>query len=223
MKDPAFLFYSSDFLSGVSDLTMDERGQFITLLCLQHQKGLLNEKTIRLCVGSVSVDVLNKFSRDENGNYFNKRLVEEIEKRNKYTESRRNNGIKGGRPSNKQTKNNNHKDNLMGNENINEDENKDVNEKSIEQRKIDFFNSVGLQFSSEYSKSTLSEFCEYWTEYNPNGKRMRFEMQKVFDTNRRLKTWSKNNFSNNGKPKSKFDDFESSLDRAIKLAEQFGR
>jgi len=49
-KDPAFLFYSSDFLSGITDLTMEERGQYITLLCLQHQKGSLSEKTIRLSV-----------------------------------------------------------------------------------------------------------------------------------------------------------------------------
>jgi len=98
MKDPAFLFYSSDFLSGITDLTMEERGQYITLLCLQHQKGNLSEKTIRLSVGSVSVDVLKKFSIDCNGNYFNVRLDEEIKKRLDFTESRRLNGSKGGRP-----------------------------------------------------------------------------------------------------------------------------
>lgn len=97
-KDPAFLFYSSDFLNGVSDLTMEERGQYITLLCLQHQKDELTEKTIRLSVGSVSVDVINKFSKNEKGNFINIRLFEEIEKRKIFTESRRSNGLKGGRP-----------------------------------------------------------------------------------------------------------------------------
>jgi len=97
-QDPAFLFYSSDFLNGVSDLTMEERGQYITLLCLQHQKGELSEKTICLTLGSVSVDVLSKFTKLENGNLVNLRLIEETEKRNNYTESRRNNGSKGGRP-----------------------------------------------------------------------------------------------------------------------------
>lgn len=103
-KDPAILFYSSDFLSGVTDLTMEERGQYITLLCLQHQKGNLSEKTIRLSVGSVSVDVMSKFLRDENGNYYNLRLKNEIEKRMKFVESRINNGKLGGRP--KEKKNN---------------------------------------------------------------------------------------------------------------------
>lgn len=96
-KDPAFLFYSSDFLSGVTDLTMEERGQYITLLCLQHQKGELNEKTIRLTVGSVSVDVLSKFQKSGDS-YKNLRLEQEILKRAEFTESRRLNGQKGGRP-----------------------------------------------------------------------------------------------------------------------------
>ena len=98
MKDPAFLFYSSDFLSGVMDLDMLERGQYITLLCAQHQKGHLSEKTIRLLVGSCSVSVLEKFETDSEGNFFNKRLDEEIAKRIKFTESRKNNGKLGGRP-----------------------------------------------------------------------------------------------------------------------------
>ena len=97
-KDPAFLFYSSDFLTGCIDLTMEERGQYITLICLQHQKGHLTEKTIRLSVGNVSEDVLKKFDKDENGLLFNKRIEEEIEKRRTFAESRRKNGALGGRP-----------------------------------------------------------------------------------------------------------------------------
>lgn len=97
MKDPAFLFYPEKFLTGVSDLTMEERGQYITLLCLQHQKGILSDKTIRLNVGSVSVDVMKKFLKDADGNYFNEKLREEIEKRSKFAESRKENGKKGGR------------------------------------------------------------------------------------------------------------------------------
>jgi uncharacterized phage protein (TIGR02220 family) len=97
-KDPAFLFYAQDFLVGCSDLTLEERGQYITMLCLQHQKGFVTEKTIRLTVGSVSVDVLNKFVKDENGNYYNERLLLETQKREAFVESRRLNGMLGGRP-----------------------------------------------------------------------------------------------------------------------------
>jgi 5-methylcytosine-specific restriction endonuclease McrA len=97
--DPAFLFYSNDFLSGVADLTMEERGQYITLMCLQHQKGHISEKTIRLNVGSISVDVLSKFQQDENGCYYNERLQKEIEKRDRFAKSRKENGKNGGRPT----------------------------------------------------------------------------------------------------------------------------
>ena len=43
-KDPAFVFYTGDFLNGVIDMTMEERGQYITLLCFQHQKGHISQK-----------------------------------------------------------------------------------------------------------------------------------------------------------------------------------
>jgi uncharacterized protein YdaU (DUF1376 family) len=93
-KDPAFMLYSQDFLVGVSDLTMEERGQYITMLCLQHQKGRLSERTISLSVPNVSEYVLAKFDIDENGNYYNKRLESEIIKRESYAQSRRENGKK---------------------------------------------------------------------------------------------------------------------------------
>ncbi len=82
--DPAVLFYTSDFLSGVMDLDMEERGQYITLLCAQHQKGHLSEKTIILLVGSCSESVLKKFKIDEDGLYFHPRMDIEIAKRLTY-------------------------------------------------------------------------------------------------------------------------------------------
>ncbi len=172
MKDPAFLFYSSDFLNGVSDLTMEERGQYITLLCLQHQKGELTEKTIRLCIGSVSVDVLQKFTKNEIGNYFNERLKVEIEKRELFAESRRKNGARGGRPTLKKEKDKSiHKpladplgyptNNLM--EDVNENE--DVIEIKDEKIKIgaicEFFGFSELLHAQNYFET--SHFVECLT------------------------------------------------------------
>lgn len=163
-KDPAFLFYSSDFLSGISDLTMEERGQYITLLCVQHQKGFLTEKTIRLLVGSVSVDVLDKFSIDKNGNYFNKRLKEEAEKRNKFTESRRNNGNLGGRPKKNKPKNNNHMVNHM--EDVNENVNKDKN--IIEIVIYPTFEDFWEEYDKKVGKKELVE--KKWNKLNQKTK-----------------------------------------------------
>lgn len=97
-KDPAVLFYTADFLVGVQGLTMEERGQYITLLCLQHQQGHLSEKTMALAVGTLSEDVKSKFLIDENGLFYQERMDEESEKREAYLLRQYNNGIKGGRP-----------------------------------------------------------------------------------------------------------------------------
>jgi len=103
MKDPAFLFYSSDFISGVQDLTMEERGQYITLLCLQHQKGHLTEKMIRLCCGNATADVLAKFQQDDDGLFFNARLEIEIDKRKAHAEKQRVRAIDGWKKRKNQT------------------------------------------------------------------------------------------------------------------------
>jgi len=163
-KDPAFLFYSSDFLNGVADLTMEERGQFITLLCLQHQKGTLTDKTIRLSLGSVSVDVLSKFSKDKFGNFYNNRLSNEIEKRIQFTESRRNNGSKGGRPKNNTKPLGLPKDNLM--EDVNENENEDIN---INKSKCTFdqvYEYMAIRIGTEVAKIEAEKFVNY---YESNG------------------------------------------------------
>lgn len=124
-KEPAVLFYTSDFLSGASDLTMEERGQYITLLCLQHQKGHLSMKQIKLAVGKPADDVLAKFIKDAKGKYYNKRMEEEQQKRKFYNESRYENGKNGGRPKNHMDNHmhnhmDNHMDNHMGNHTENE-------------------------------------------------------------------------------------------------------
>lgn len=101
-RDPAFLFYPSDFLTGVTFLTDEEVGKYIRLLCLIHQHGRLDEESISKAIGLVSVKLRSKFSIDENGLWYNNRLEEEIEKRAKFTESRRNNGLLGGRGKKKE-------------------------------------------------------------------------------------------------------------------------
>ncbi|MFA5234154.1 MAG: conserved phage C-terminal domain-containing protein [Sulfurimonas sp.] len=85
-KDPAFLFYSSDFLTGTMTMTDEQVGKYIRLLCLQHQKGILSENDmIFICKSDESIK--SKFIKTNEG-YFNKRLKEEAEKRANYCLSR---------------------------------------------------------------------------------------------------------------------------------------
>ena len=90
-KDPAFLFYSSDFLTGTLLMSMEQKGKFITLLCIQHQKGHMIEKDMLQICGTYDEDIFSKFKKDNDGKFYNERLKEEIEKRKAYSESRRNN------------------------------------------------------------------------------------------------------------------------------------
>lgn len=95
-KDPAVLFYTADFLVGTYGFTMQERGEYITLLCLQHQQGHLSEDTVRSIASSAAV--IDKFLRDPHGRYYNERLDIEKIKRENFNKKQYLNGIKGGRP-----------------------------------------------------------------------------------------------------------------------------
>lgn len=79
----------------------------------------MSEETIRFIVGDVSVNLRKKFKVDENGLWYNTRLEYESERRSSFTESRRLNGNKGGRPKKEKPIENlmvNHTDNRMENE-----------------------------------------------------------------------------------------------------------
>lgn len=100
MKDPAFLFYTSDFLTGTLTMTDEQVGKYIRLLCLQHQKGRLTEKDMLFICKSYDEDIFSKFEQNGDGRYFNRRLEEETTRRKKYSESRAKNRASGKKESN---------------------------------------------------------------------------------------------------------------------------
>ena len=46
-------------------------------------------------------------------------------------------------------------------------------------------------FSNTYTSDLLENFFDYWSEKNKSGKKMKFELQKTFETSKRLATWFK--------------------------------
>ena len=166
MKDPAFLFYSSDFLSGTMLMTDEEIGQYIKLLCLQHQKGHLKEKDMLNICKTYNEDIFSKFKKDKEGNYYNERLEYEANKRKAYSESRRNNRKK------KETHEDDvknicnsyekHMENANANENININKNNSkVNDSCVNDLQviIDFYNeNIGL--ITPYGLEILSSYAE---------------------------------------------------------------
>jgi hypothetical protein len=90
-KDPAVLFYTSDFLTGTFTMNYEQRGKYITLLCLQHQQGFLTEDDLKNVLEDTDIKIFSKFEKLSDGLFYNIKLKTESERRKSYTESRRNN------------------------------------------------------------------------------------------------------------------------------------
>lgn len=90
-KDPAFLFYSDNFMSGTMFFTDEQVGKYIRLLCAQHLTGHLSEKHMLKICGTYDEDIWSKFQRDGAGLFFQPRLEMEIQRRKNYSQSRRKN------------------------------------------------------------------------------------------------------------------------------------
>jgi hypothetical protein len=59
---------------------------------------------------------------------------------------------------------------------------------AIASRKRIFLDEVN-SFNS-YTQTMLNAFADYWTEPNKSKTKMRYELQKTWSTNLRLKTWA---------------------------------
>jgi uncharacterized protein YdaU (DUF1376 family) len=92
-RAPAFQFYADDFLAGTMTMTNEERGAYISLLCLQWSKGFVTELDIqRICLGMPTHCqgiCQSKFEAGEDGNYRNKRLEKERAKQKERSEKQR--------------------------------------------------------------------------------------------------------------------------------------
>lgn len=82
-KDPAFLFYSKDWLEGTAEMTPEEKGVYIDLLAHQHQKGSLPAEPKRMAklVGlpenefsRIWSDISSKFIANASGRMVNRKL-----------------------------------------------------------------------------------------------------------------------------------------------------
>lgn len=196
MKDPAFLFYSSDFLSGTMLMTDEEIGQYIKLLCLQHQKGHLKEKDMLNICKTYNEDIFSKFRKDEEGNYYNERLEYEANKRKAYSESRRNNRKK--KETHEEDMKNicNSYEKHMENENINEninitvikDNRKRGSKGKKEEEKIQFAEFVSMTnveheklvntYGEEFTKQCITILDNY---KGANGKKYKSDYRAILN------------------------------------------
>lgn len=198
MKDPAFLFYSSDFLSGTMLMSDEQVGQYIKLLCLQHQKGHLKEKYMLSICKTYDEDIFSKFKKDKEGNYYNERLEIEAKKRQKYTESRRNNLKKSHMEEHMEE----HMDDHMENENINineninliENKNRDkgvIGEEEEETEILDIWEIQFNEFYNLYPKKVKKQDVKKWFKKNKPSNELFSSMMNSLEQFRASKDWQK--------------------------------
>ena len=68
-----------------------------------------------------------------------------------------------------------------------ENENEDVNRVKNEKE----FKEEVLSYSNEYDDLMLKDFFNYWSEWNKSKTKMRWQLEKTWQTERRLSTWFK--------------------------------
>lgn len=193
-----FTWYPQDWWSSDSFFELDPFERYIYLECLfimYRNNGYLKtqktqfENRIRVSVDDLTWEKVTSKFIIEGDNFtsltVNTRLRKAIVSRE--------NGQSGGRPRKENPENPTLKPKEKEKEKVNIKESNTADKsatKTLDDRKKDFYNSL-KPFVKDYSKKMLREFYDYWTEASPNGKKMRFEKQTVFETKRRLVTWAK--------------------------------
>ena len=93
-QDPAYRLYTSDFLVRNSDMSDEQMGQFIRLLCVQHQNGHLREATmLSFCKGKKDELVFSRFSKDNKGLYYNEEMENEKIRRAEVSKTKSENAL----------------------------------------------------------------------------------------------------------------------------------
>jgi uncharacterized protein YdaU (DUF1376 family) len=163
-KDPAFLFYPGDYVSGTMGMTFEEKGAYMDLLMLQFNRGHMNTHMIQHTVGHLWDQVKCKFIQDNEGLWYNVRLDVEKEKRKTFTESRRNNMKPKDKPSYEppyETHMQHHMDSHM--ENVNENINKDINTNKSKCSFEQAFEYMANKISLDLAKIEAEKFVNYYT------------------------------------------------------------
>ncbi len=162
-KDPAFLFYPNDWLGGTLGMTLEEKGAYLELIICQFNSGHMTSHMAGRMVGQLFGQIQDKFKKDENGLWYNERLDLEIEKRNSFINSRKNN-LKGFNQHKKRAHMEGHMTSHMENENENIIKKGGVGENIKPPWAKNFHHwSPGIQYPFESEK--FGRIWDQWLDY----------------------------------------------------------
>ena len=229
MERLGYTFYPKDFISDpdVMMMSSSQRGVYRDLIDLAY----MNDNKIKYNLIQLSkycnateeeISNVLTIKGEKVGDFW---TIPSCDKRIAKAQVNRENGSKGGRPKKpKQNPTNNpietqtERQRERESEKEREKENVIVDEsttsKTLKERQIDF--GVELKtYVDKYGNTMCKDFFDYWTESNSNGKKMRFEMEKVFDLKRRLATWKSRQKNFNKEPE--VDQLVINVNKAVGL------
>lgn len=197
-------------------MSFEEKGAYMDLLMMQFHRGHMTDHMVGQLVGQIWLKVQHKFKKDADGLWFNERIDQEKAKRQNFVNSRNNNLSGVNQYSKKTVKTGKlevgHTTSRMVNENINinkdidkdnkKEEGEELDKKlQLETRRAEFYRQVLAK--KDYDQNMLIAFADYWAEANRSGTRMRFELEKTWELDRRLVTWDSRDKQFNRKPNEK--------------------
>jgi uncharacterized protein YdaU (DUF1376 family) len=163
-KDPAFLFYPGDYVSGTMGMTFEEKGAYMDLLMLQFNRGHMNTHMIQHTVGHLWEQVKCKFIQDDEGLWYNVRLDVEKEKRKTFTESRRNNIKPKNKPKDEPSYETHMKPHMKPHmENVNENINIDIINNKSKCSFEEVYEYMAIRIGTEQAKVEAEKFVNYYT------------------------------------------------------------
>lgn len=172
-----------------------KRGQILTGLHSMNQKTKISIRKLRTCLdrlkktGEIDIQTTNKYSIITICKYDTYQY--KYEASDKQTDKQ---------PTSKRQATDNKQD-IKDKQNIKEEE--------LMARSLIFKNDV-LTFKETYPPvPLLKEFYDYWTEPNKSKTKMRFEMEKTWDTKKRIETWAKRDKEFNKKSFLKVQEVQS--------------
>ena len=238
-KDPAFLFYASDFLTGTMFMTNEQVGLYIRMLCAQHQHGgRIDTNVLRTQCESITggIQVFNKFQHDETGSY-NERLNHEMilrkEKSLKAAES-----VKKRWEKHKEQTQYDSNTNVLRSVNENENEIEDITEVKTEKKPRSKFVQPEYQEIESYMRErnsvaggvwkedkVVTEAKKYFNYYQSNGWRVGKNPMK--DWQAAARNWMNNanqyNTNGNGRQQQQADSADHRARKEQILRGAFGQ
>lgn len=91
-KDPALKIYTAQFLADTQFWSQEEKGIYITLICVHHQNGYIPKEIMYQVMGGITEPekefplMMRHFGKGDNGHYVHYQTGIEMERRKKYSQ-----------------------------------------------------------------------------------------------------------------------------------------